>query len=87
MNAAAAAADPQAEFRQRAADRIVASFHSLDRDHNLEVTRDEAKGDLHFTPAFDDMDINRDGIVTAAELQRYIELRVGIRMEVAQKPK
>jgi hypothetical protein len=36
------------------------------------VTRDEARGDLLFLPQFDTMDIDRDGRVTSAELERFL---------------
>ena len=41
--------------------------------------RSEAHGDLNFTPSFNDMDINRDGIVTKAELDRVLEQEYGMR--------
>jgi hypothetical protein len=39
------------------------------------VTRDEVIHDLDFAPRFNDMDINRDGVITADELQRYLAWR------------
>jgi hypothetical protein len=36
------------------------------------VTRDEVRGDLLLVPQFDTMDIDRDGRVTAAELERFL---------------
>ena len=80
--ATGATADDKADYSRRAAETYVTLFKSLDRDANGAVTRDEARGDLNFVPYFDDMDINRDGIVTADELQRYIELRYGVRTEL-----
>jgi Ca2+-binding EF-hand superfamily protein len=77
-----AAADPKSEYERRAAERYVALFQSLDLDSDGTVSREEAQGDLNFRPSFDDMDINRDGIVTLAELQRYIEQNYGVRLEV-----
>jgi hypothetical protein len=74
----AAGADDKTVYDQRAAARYVALFQSLDRDGDGTVTRVEAQGDLNLGPVFDDMDINRDGIVTSAELQRYIEQRYGV---------
>ena len=76
-----AAADDQTEYNRRAAQRYVALFQELDRDANSAVTRLEASGDLNFVPRFDDMDINRDAIVTFEELQRYLEQRYGVRVE------
>ena len=81
--ATGAAADDKSDYSRRAAESSVALFKSLDRDANASVTREEARGDLNFAPYFDDMDINRDGIVTTEELQRYIELRYGVRVSAA----
>jgi hypothetical protein len=79
----AAAADPQAEYHRRNAERYVALFTSLDRNRDGMVARVEAEGDLQFGPRFDDMDINRDGFVTGPELQRYVEQQHGVRVVVA----
>ena len=81
--ATGAAANDRAEYNRRAADTYVALFKSLDRNGDAAVTRSEAQGNLNFVPAFDDMDINRDGIVTAEELRRYIEQRYEVRVENA----
>jgi hypothetical protein len=59
----------------------MALFQALDRNADATVTHLEARGDLNFLPYFDDMDTNRDGIVTTEELQRHIELRYGVRVE------
>jgi hypothetical protein len=75
----AAAADAKDQYERRVAERYVTLFKSLDRDSNGAVSRAEAQGDLNFLPQFDDMDINRDGIVTEAELQRYIQYQHGQR--------
>jgi hypothetical protein len=83
--ARAANADPQTEYQRRAAERYVALFKSLDHDGGGTVSRAEAKGDLNFAPRFDDMDINRDGVVTTAELQRFIEAEYGLRIDVGQR--
>ena len=74
---ASAAADDRSEYHQRAAARYFALFQSLDRDGDKTVTKAEAAGDLNFAPRFDDMDINRDRIVTVVELQRFIEREHG----------
>ena len=73
-----AAANDKLEYDRRAAARDTTLFQSLDRDADGAVTRLEAQGDLNFGPRFDDMDINRDGVVTMAELQRYIEQQYGV---------
>ena len=69
---AAAHADERADYNRRAAERYSALFQSLDRDGDGTVTRVEARGDLNFGPRFDDMDIDRNGIVSRAELQRFV---------------
>jgi hypothetical protein len=71
-------ADERSEYNQRAASRFVSLFQSLDRDMNRKVTVSEAQGDLTFMPRFDDMDINRDGIVTREELDRFVQLTFGV---------
>ncbi len=76
--ATASAAD-KADYDRRNAERYRALFAYLDRDANRTVTLAEAEGDLDFGVVFNDMDIDRDGSVTAAELARYIEQRFGAR--------
>ena len=73
-----AAADDRSEYNKRAAERFVSLFQTLDRSGDRVVARDEARGDLNFEPYFSDMDINRDGFVTAEELQRFIESRFNV---------
>jgi hypothetical protein len=74
----AVGADARTEYYQRAAERDMTSFRALDVDQNRAVTRAEIQGDLDFGPRFDDMDINRDGVVTMEELQRYLEFHYGV---------
>lgn len=73
-----AAANDKLEYERRAAAQDTMLFRSLDRDADGTVTRLESQGNLNFGPRFDDMDINRDGVVTTAELQRYIEQQYGV---------
>ena len=75
---AAAWSDERSEYNRRAAERVIALFKSLDRNADGSVTRDEARGDVNFVPRFDDMDINRDNIVTSEELKRFVELQFGV---------
>jgi hypothetical protein len=77
--AISAGADEKSDYLRRAAADDTALFHSLDRDTDGSVTRLEAQGDVDFLPRFDDMDINMDGVVTTAELQRYLGQRYEIR--------
>src|SRR5581483_7306050 len=76
-----AAAQDKAAYNQRAAARYAALFQALDRDGDGTVTREEAHADLNFVPYFDDMDINRDGSVTGAELSRFVQQQYGIVLE------
>lgn len=72
-----AAAQDKATYERRAIERYVALFAWLDLDHDNAVSRAEAAGDLNFLPVFDDADIDRDGIVSKAELDRFLTLRYG----------
>lgn len=81
LAASAAPADVEADYNRRVAGRFGSLFQTLDRNRDGVVTRNEAQGDLHFYPRFDDMDINRDGFVTQAELSRFVEQEFGVRLE------
>ncbi len=76
--AAGAGADDRSEYNRRAAARDLSLFQSLDRNTDTTVTRSEAHGDVNFLPRFADMDINMDGVVTTAELHRYLERQYGV---------
>ena len=76
--AMSAGADDKSEYDRRAAARDLSLFHSLDRNGDGVVTRLEAHGDVNFLPRFDDMEVNMDGVVTTAELQRYLERQYGV---------
>jgi hypothetical protein len=76
--ATSAAADDRSDYYRRAASQDMASFHALDINHDNLLARSEIAGDNDFGPRFDDVDINRDGIVTPAEMQRYVEQHYGV---------
>ena len=80
LMASAAHADERADYNRRAAERYDTLFKSLDRDADGTVTRVEAHGDLNFGPRFEDMDIDRNGIVSRAELQRFVTLKFGVEL-------
>jgi hypothetical protein len=77
LPAANALAQDQAAYDQRSAARLMQQFAAQDRDHKGQVSRAEAQGNIDFIATFDDIDINRDGIVTRAELDRYLALQYG----------
>jgi hypothetical protein len=83
--ASGALADERTAYFQRAADRDLAAFKALDVNHDGFVTRDEIVGDNDFGPRFHDMDANGDGVVTPAELARYIKDRYGVDVPDAGK--
>jgi hypothetical protein len=76
--AMSAGADDKSDYNFRAAGDDVSLFHALDRNADGAVSRLEARGDINFLPRFDGMEVDMDGIVTRAELQRYIEQQYGI---------
>ena len=79
ISCASVDAQDRAEYNRRGVARYLEMFQSLDRDGKSAVTRAEAQLDLNFAPSFNDMDINRDGIVTKAELERFLEREHGTR--------
>ena len=78
--------DDRSEYNRRAAARISALFQSLDRNADGFVTREEGRGDVNFVPRFDDMDINRDAIVSADELRRFIQAQFGAETKQRENP-
>jgi len=78
----AALGDDRADYNRRGAERDVALFAALDRDADGVLTRDEVRADLTLGPRFDDADINRDGLLTREEMQRYVERRYGVQLSV-----
>jgi Ca2+-binding EF-hand superfamily protein len=80
-----AGANDKADYERRAAANDMTLFQSLDRDKDGRVTLSEAHGDLNLGPRFDDIDINRDGVVTMEELQRYIRQQYGIQIDQASR--
>ena len=66
-------ADDKAQYEKRAIVRYTQLFAALDRNADQVVTLAEARGDVNFVPAFDDMDTNRDRAVTKQELERYLQ--------------
>jgi hypothetical protein len=68
--AGTALAQAPADYQKRVADNYRAAFAAYER--NGVVARDAVRGDLFFEPWFDDIDINRDGVITRQELERFL---------------
>ena len=83
--AALAQTDVRAEFNRRAAARDVELFGQLDRNGDQRLVKEETRGDLNLGPRFDDIDINRDGVVTQEELERYLGQRYGVATSAVTK--
>ena len=83
--ATAALGDDRSAYFQRRAEADLAAFKALDVNHRGFVTRQDVVGDNDFGPRFGDMDANGDGVVTQAELARYIHDRYGVDVPGAEK--
>jgi len=70
LAAGTAFAQAPAEYLKRVADSYRSAFAAYER--NGVVTRVQVQGDLFLQPRFDDIDINRDGVITRAELERFL---------------
>ena len=70
LAAGAALAQAPDAYIQRVVDNYRAAFARYER--NGVVTREAVRADLVFGPVFDDIDINRDGVITRAELDRFL---------------
>jgi Ca2+-binding EF-hand superfamily protein len=66
------------DYLRRAAQRDMAMFEALDRDHDGLLTVEEVRGNIDLETRFNDLDINRDGVITREELTRYIALQYGV---------
>ena len=69
--------DDKEQYNRRAAQTDMSLFSELDRGGNGFLTRADTSGDLRLGPRFDDIDINRDGIITPQEMRIYIEQTYG----------
>ena len=57
---------------------IACASRADDRNADDRLTRAEATGDLNMEPRFDELDGNRDGVITRQELNDYIVLRYAV---------
>ena len=60
-------------YNRRAAQSDMSLFLELDRSGNGFLTREDTSGDMRLGTRFDDIDTNRDGIITPQEMRSYIE--------------
>lgn len=74
--ASGAIAQDREAYNLRAATEDLAAFHQFARDGVLK--REDVQADLNFGPRFDQADFDRDGVVTAAEMYRYVQQTYGI---------
>ena len=70
LAAGPALAQAPPDYLKRVADNYRATFALYERDGV--VLRAQVRGDLFLEPRFDDIDINRDGVITRAELDRFL---------------
>ncbi len=77
LPAAHALAQDKAAYNERSIARVNQMFAAYTRDGSDRVARAAVTGDIDFIAAFDDIDINRDQVVTRAELDRYLALHYG----------
>jgi hypothetical protein len=66
------------DYLRRAAQRDLVMFDALDRDKDGQLTLEEVRGNVDLEARFNDLDINRDGVITREELTRYIAFQYGL---------
>jgi len=60
-------------YNKRSAERFVAMFLAADVNRSDAISRADAGSSIELAARFDDVDINRDGIITREELTRFID--------------
>jgi hypothetical protein len=68
----------EARYNQRAAQTDMSLFREMDRAGNGFLTKDNVRGDMRLGSRFDDIDTNRDAVVTLQEMRAYIEKTYGV---------
>ena len=66
------------QYNRRAAETDMSVFRELNRSGSGFLTREEVRGDMRLGTRFDDIDVNRDDVVTPQEMQRYLEQTYGV---------
>ena len=69
----------EASYKQRAANADLSVFRELDRAGHGLLARTDTAGDVRLGPRFDDIDTNRDDVITLQEMHLYIEKSYGVR--------
>jgi hypothetical protein len=75
--ATAAVADDKDAYNLRRATDDLSVFHRLARDGALH--REDIEAGIDFAPRFDAADANRDGKVTAEEMDQYVTRTYGVK--------
>jgi hypothetical protein len=70
--------DDEARYNQRAAQTDMSLFREMDRAGKGLLTKDDVRGDMRLGTRFDDIDTNRDEVVTPQEMRTYIEKTYGV---------
>jgi hypothetical protein len=70
-------AQDKAAYEERSIARLTDLFEWLDMNEDRAVSLEEAQGNIEFSALFDDIDINREGVVTNAELDRFLMQQFG----------
>ena len=68
-----AGAGEREDYNQRSAERFVEMFRTADASNRAAISRDDAATAIELVTRFDDIDINRDGVITREELMRFID--------------
>ncbi len=68
----------EARYNQRAAQTDMSLFREMDRAGKGLLTKEDVRGDMRLGTRFDDIDTNRDEVVTLQEMHAYIEKRYGV---------
>lgn len=68
----------EAGYNQRAAQTDMSLFGEMDRAGKGLLTKEDVRGDMRLGTRFDDIDTNRDEVVTRQEMRAYIEKAYGV---------